>query len=162
MKGGSFEFKLTRQVEFVDTDMAGIMHYSNFFRFMEATEQAFFRSLGFSLYDTKRHPAIGWPRVHASCDFRHPLKFEDLVEVHLQVAEKRQRSLVYSFTFWKLNERPPREVAKGRLAVACVSKPDRHGPLISIPIPKTISDKIGIAPKPWDQARQTIGSEAEK
>jgi len=33
-----YEFKLTRPVDFVETDMAGIMHFSNFFRFMEATE----------------------------------------------------------------------------------------------------------------------------
>ena len=61
MKTGAFEFKLTRRVDFSDTDMAGIMHFSNFFRFMEAAEQAFFRSLGFSIYDTRRHPGIGWP-----------------------------------------------------------------------------------------------------
>ncbi len=146
MKSGAFEFKLTRQVEFADTDMAGMMHFSNFFRFMEAAERAFFRSLGFSIYDTRRHQAIGWPRVHATCDFRHPLKFEDSVEIHLQVMEKRRRSLVYSFTFWRLNESPSREVARGRLVVACVSRPEGHGPLVSIPIPEAISEKIGVAP----------------
>src|SRR5260221_14772436 len=44
-----YEFKHTRRVEFSDTDMAGIMHFSNFFRFMEATETAFMRSLGLSV-----------------------------------------------------------------------------------------------------------------
>ena len=29
-------FTTTRRVEFGDTDMAGIMHFANFFRFMEA------------------------------------------------------------------------------------------------------------------------------
>ena len=38
-----YEFKLTRQVEFSETDMAGIAHFTNFFRFMEAAEHAFFR-----------------------------------------------------------------------------------------------------------------------
>ena len=33
-------------VQFSETDMAGIVHFSNFFRFMERTEHAFFRSLG--------------------------------------------------------------------------------------------------------------------
>ena len=41
-----YEFKLTRRIEFAETDMAGIVHFSNFFRMMEATEHAFFRSLG--------------------------------------------------------------------------------------------------------------------
>ena len=146
MKTGAFEFKLTRRVDFSDTDMAGIMHFSNFFRFMEAAEQAFFRSLGLSIHDNRRCPVIGWPRVHASCDFRRPLRFEDLVEVHLQVREKRERSLVYSFTFRRLNEPSSPEVARGRLVVACVSRPEPQGPMASIPIPKSISDKIGMAP----------------
>ncbi len=32
------EFKIVREVEFYHTDMAGIMHYSNFFSFMEPAE----------------------------------------------------------------------------------------------------------------------------
>ena len=35
-----------RRVEFAETDMAGQVHFSNFFRYMEAAEHAFFRSLG--------------------------------------------------------------------------------------------------------------------
>ena len=31
-------FRTTRRVEFADTDMAGIVHFANFFRFMEAAE----------------------------------------------------------------------------------------------------------------------------
>ena len=34
----------TRRVEFGDTDLAGIMHFSNFFRFMEAAETDFLRA----------------------------------------------------------------------------------------------------------------------
>ena len=36
----AYEFRLVRQVEFSETDMAGIVHYSNFFRYMEAAEHA--------------------------------------------------------------------------------------------------------------------------
>ena len=42
-------FTTTRRVEFGDTDMAGIMHFANFFRFMEAAEPDFLRSLGLSV-----------------------------------------------------------------------------------------------------------------
>ena len=45
-----YEFKLTRRIEFAETDMAGIVHFANFYRMMEVTEHAFFRSLGFSLH----------------------------------------------------------------------------------------------------------------
>ena len=138
------KFKLTRQVEFSDTDMAGIMHFSNFFRFMEAAEHAFFRSLGTSIHEADSD--LGWPRVHAGCDFKHPLRFEDLVEICLLVREKKKKSLVYTFIFRKLNEQPAREVARGTLAVACVKRHKAGGKMRGIPIPKAIADKIEVAP----------------
>ena len=142
----AYEFKLTRQVEFSDTDMAGIMHFSNFFRFMEAAEHAFFRSLGFSIHTIGLTEPLGWPRVHADCDFKHPLRFEDTVEIRLFVREKKEKSIAYTFRFWKLNGEPPREVARGTLAVACVRRDYPGGPMTSIPIPAAIADQIEVAP----------------
>ena len=52
-----------RTVEFAETDMAGIVHFSNFFRWMEATEHAFFRSLGFTLHHQELEGRMhGWAR----------------------------------------------------------------------------------------------------
>jgi acyl-CoA thioester hydrolase len=138
------KFKLTRQVEFSDTDMAGIMHFSNFFRFMEAAEHAFFRSLGTSIHVADGD--LGWPRVHACCNFSYPVRFEDVVEICLFVTKKKKKSLVYTFIFRKLNEQPAREVARGTLAVACVKRHKPGGKMRGIPIPKAIADKIEIAP----------------
>lgn len=138
------QFKLTRQVEFSETDMAGIMHFSNFFRFMEAAEHAFFRSLGISIHAAGSD--LGWPRVHADCDFKRPLRFEDIVEIRLLVREKRKKSIIYTFIFRKLNEEPGLEVARGTLAVACVKRGKLDGKMTAIPIPKAIADRIEAAP----------------
>lgn len=125
--------------------MAGIMHFSNYFRLMEAAEHGFFRSLGFSIHTLDPEP-VGWPRVHASCDFRAPLRFEDSVEIRLLVREKREKSLVYSFIFRKLNENPPKEVARGSIAVVCVKRDPATGMMTGVPIPRAIADKIEVAP----------------
>ena len=37
------EHRLQRRVEFSETDAAGIVHFSNFFRYMEGAEHAFLR-----------------------------------------------------------------------------------------------------------------------
>ena len=145
------EFTLIRQVEFSDTDMAGIMHFSNFFKFMEAAEHAFFRSLGLSIHTIDPEP-LGWPRVHAGCDFSYPLRFEDSVEIRLLVREKREKSIVYGFVFRKLNEQPPREVARGTLAVACVKREPVTGKLRGVAIPRSIAEKIEAAPSAWLEA----------
>lgn len=139
------KFKLTREVEFSETDMAGIMHFSNFFRYMEVAEHAFFRSLGTSIHAAGN--SLGWPRVHVECDFKHPLRFEDVVEISLFVREKKKKSLVYTFVFRKLNEQPAREVARGMVAVACVKRDKSSGKMTGIPIPKALADKIEVAPE---------------
>jgi YbgC/YbaW family acyl-CoA thioester hydrolase len=140
-----YEYSIVREVEFSDTDMAGIMHFSNFFRFMEAAEHGFFRSLGFSIHASGPDP-LGWPRVHAACDFKYPLRFEDSVEVRLLVREKRERSIAYSFVFRKLNDDPPRVVARGTLVVACVRYDTSRGQMTAVRIPDTICGKIEVAP----------------
>ena len=140
----AYEFKAVRRVEFAETDMAGIMHYSNYFRFMETAEHAFFRSLGLSIV-TKVDPPVGWPRVHAECDFRMPLFFEDEIEVHLLVTEKKSKSLSYLFKFRKLNASPAVEVAHGKLTVVCV-RHEKDGKMAACNIPDFIADKIEIAP----------------
>jgi len=141
----AYEYTIVREVEWHHTDMAGIAHFSNFFHFMEAAEHAFFRSLGLSIHTTEPEP-LGWPRVHADCDFRYPLRFEDSVEVRLLVREKRQKSLSYTFIFRKLNGDAPREIARGTLAVACVKRDSATGKLTAVPIPEAIAGKIEVAP----------------
>lgn len=141
----AYEFKATRRVEFSDTDMAGIMHYSNFFRFMETAEHGFYRSLGFSVAAHEIDPRLGWPRVHAECDYKKPLRFEDEVEIHLLVKEKRSKSLNFQFRFRKLNGLPVIEAARGSLIIVCVAHhPD--GTMSSVAIPNEIADKIQVAP----------------
>ncbi len=140
----AYEFKIIRRVEFAETDMAGIVHYSNFFRYMEVAEHAFFRSLGFSVVTRQVDPPVGWPRVHAECDYSEPLRFEDEVEVHMLVSRKRSKSLTYAFRFLRLNDQPPVEIARGSLTVVCVTH--HGGQMTAATIPREIADKIEVAP----------------
>jgi acyl-CoA thioester hydrolase len=141
----AYELKITRRVEFSETDMAGIMHYSNFFRFMESAEHGFYRSLGFSVVLAQYNPPLGFPRVHAECDFKRPLRFEDLVEVHLLVQEKKSKSISYAFRFRNLSADPVEEAARGLVTIVCVAV-QPGGKLRSVSIPHDIADKIRVAP----------------
>src|SRR5438552_657608 len=129
------EYKITRRVEFSETDMAGIMHFSNFFRFMEAAEHAFFRSLGYSIHTVLPDGTeLAWPRVKAECDYTAPVKFEDEVEVHLLVRALNRKSISYEFIFRKLNGEEGREIARGALTVVCAAN-NGTGKMQAIPIP---------------------------
>ena len=142
-----YEFKAVRRVEFSETDMAGIVHFSNFFRYMETAEHAFYRSLGFSVIMNQFDPPLGFPRVQAACDYKKPLRFEDMLEIHLLVREKRSRVLRYAFRFTKLpadGSGSAELVATGELTVVCVS----HGraKMEAVPIPSELASKIEVAP----------------
>lgn len=142
-------FVHTRRVEFADTDVAGIMHFSNFFRFMEVTEHAFYRSLGFSVHDfrpTPDGPKIGWPRVHAEADFRLPFSFEEEIEVELLVEEVRTRSIRYIFRFWKTVEGEKKLAATGKFSVACIAFEENARGMKAIEIPDAVREKICAAP----------------
>ena len=99
----AYEFKASRRIQFADTDMAGIVHFANFFRFMEETEHEFYRSLGFAGHFRGPRGTLGWPRLSARCDYRKPLRFEDVVEVHLLVRAKEEKSLLLDFIFFMIS-----------------------------------------------------------
>lgn len=141
-----YEFKLRRRVEFSETDMGGIVHFANFFRYMESTEHAFYRSLGLGIHDREGEKVIGWPRVAAGCDYKSPLRFEDEFEVHLLVAEKGAKSLTHAFIFRKTAGSAPTEVARGTMTVVSVAIDPVSGEIKSVLLPRDFDGKIQVAP----------------
>lgn len=106
------EFRYRRRVTFPETDATGIVHFSNFFRYVEEAEAAMWRAAGLSLVSDG---TVWWPRVHASFDYKRPLRFEDEVDVHLRVAGKTGKALQYAVEMWKAGE----FIGSGELAVVC-------------------------------------------
>ena len=105
-----------RQVQFPETDASGIVHFTNFFKYMEEAEHAMWRAAGLSI--AKRNAEIGWPRVAASFEFKKPLRFEDEFDVHLKVAEKTRKTIRYSAVLRKDGE----EIAAGSLTIISVRR----------------------------------------
>jgi YbgC/YbaW family acyl-CoA thioester hydrolase len=136
------QFITTCRVEFADTDMAGIIHFANYYRYMEEAEHAYFRSLGLSIMQPQPDGSvIGWPRVSASCSFEAPAYFEDVLEVRLHVVRKGTKSLNFEIEFWRGATR----LAHGRLkTVCCLCRPGR--PLESLVIPAEYADRIVESP----------------
>ncbi len=143
-------FRDRRRIEFYETDMAGIVHFANFFRFMEATEHAFFRSLGLSLHESHGTHMSGWARVQAQCEYRLPLHYMDEVEIELTVRAKSKNSLAYDFVFRRVADRkgptPPDEVALGSLCVVHV-RAQSGGRMKASPMPDEVARAIEIAPR---------------
>ena len=134
----SATFSIRRRVQFAETDMAGIAHFSNYFRWMEEAEHAFFRSLGMSV--VMHHADAGevtWPRVSVACEYSGPVRFEDELELRLRVAKVGRKSLVFEVDVTKDGER----VALGKMtSVCCTIEPG--GKMRSLAIPTDIRAKL--------------------
>jgi acyl-CoA thioester hydrolase len=139
-------FTLKKRIEFAETDMAGIVHFSNFFRYMEMIEHAFLRSLGFSVHCEFNGERYGWPRVHADCDYKMPLRFEDIVEIQLFVQAIGSRKIKYLHIFRKLDDDPSNIVAIGHMIAVCVTSDGESNAIQSANIPEELVQNIDVAP----------------
>jgi 4-hydroxybenzoyl-CoA thioesterase/acyl-CoA thioester hydrolase len=123
-------FQHTRRVEFHETDIAGILHFVSFFKYMEETEHAFLRSLGTSVLTPTGEGKISFPRVSTSCDFIDTVTFEDVLDVELRIARLGARSVCYMHNF----RHEGREIARGEMtSVCCRFVGDQRPRAIEIP-----------------------------
>ena len=130
-------FTLGRRVEYVDTDMAGIVHFTAYFRYMEAAEHAFLKSLGLSLMDPPGPKRVGWPRVACAFDYRAPLFFDDVFDVRLRVQRIGRSSVTYHGEI----VRGGQVVAVGRSTCACC-RMSKGGKIRAVAIPAGIRKKL--------------------
>jgi acyl-CoA thioester hydrolase len=137
-----FHFTHRRLVEFADTDLAGIMHFANFFRFMEAAEHAFFRSLGHSVHLTNGAEHQGWPRLEVSCKYLKPARFEQTLEICLRIEELRTSSLSYSFWMFVADEAARSPVATGSCSIIHVELDTRAHRIRKAPIPAALRERL--------------------
>jgi len=129
-------FTTRRKIEFADTDMGGIVHFSRYFVFMETAEHQFLEALGSSVVLEIDGKPIGWPRVSATCEYRSPARFGDLLEIRVEVRRKGTKSMTYDFSFVREGE----ELATGSMtSVCCELGPDG---VRAIAIPDVIANEI--------------------
>jgi acyl-CoA thioester hydrolase len=84
---------LRRRLDWMDTDAAGIYHWTSAFRFAEAAEAAMHTALGIA---DRTFGAT--PRVKVSAEFKRSLRFNDLVDVELAVDALGRTSVRYRLT----------------------------------------------------------------
>lgn len=134
MKNG---FVMPRRVEFMDTDMAGIAHFTAYFRYMETAEHELFRSLGLAAATKDQDRCLGWPRVSCGFDFKAALRFQDLFEVRLGLTRIGKRSVSYQADIVRDNEL----IATGQTTSVCCTL-DASGHMASVDIPEDVTNKL--------------------
>ena len=133
------EYHLRRRVQFYETDAAGIVHFSCFFRYMEEAEHALWREAGLSIAPADAE--IGWPRLAASFDYHKPLRFEQEFDVWLRVAAVTNKTIRYTCVLTS----DEATIATGAMTIACVRK-IANQQMTSVEIPLEIAARFQVAP----------------
>jgi YbgC/YbaW family acyl-CoA thioester hydrolase len=132
------EHRLRRRVQFHETDLAGVVHFSRYFLYLEEAEHALWRAAGLSIHP--RQGEVGWPRVHASFDYHRALRFEEEFEAWIRIVAIDEKTISYVCTLSRGDTR----IATGRLTIACATRqPDQ--PMRAASIPPEIRARFAVA-----------------
>ncbi|MCS7016362.1 MAG: thioesterase family protein [Gemmatales bacterium] len=135
--GVPLTFEMQRRVEFADTDLAGVVHFTRFFQYMEEAEHAFLRSRGLSVVMRWHGQQLGWPRVAAECEYFRPAFFEDVLTLRLTLTKVGRKSLTYTTEFYRGEEL----LARGQITTCCcIMLPD--GRMSPIELPEELRQRL--------------------
>ena len=130
-------FEYTRRIHFSETDMAGIVHFSTYFRYMEEAEHALWRAAGLKVENIEQ--TGGWPRVSATFDYKSPLRFDDECTILVRIGKVTRRSFRYDFTF----KRGDVLIGTGSITAVCSTK--KNGRLEAIDVPSDMIARLRAA-----------------
>lgn len=94
------------KVQYYETDKMGIVHHSNYIRWMEEARIDFLEKIGWA-FDRLEAEGLFSPVIGVDCFYKSPTKFGDSVEIHASVAEYTGVKLIIQY-----------EMRKGDLLVA--------------------------------------------
>ncbi len=122
---------LTRKcVPFADTDMARIVHFTNYLRYLEEAEHQFLESQGLSVVMRDELGLFGFPKLSAHCDYKRPAQYAEWLDITLDIESPDGKTVTYRGKI----DRDGVRIAEGTLNVACCRFP-ADGLPYPIPIP---------------------------
>ena len=120
------------RIYYEDTDLAGIVYYANYLRFIERARTEWVRSLGVDQVALKAEGVVFAVR-RAEADYLAPARFDDVVEVRTDVVAVTGARIVLQQDIWRGDVRLFASV------VTLVAVTDRGAPTR---LPKGIRDKL--------------------
>lgn len=132
-----FHYVHQRRVEFSDTDLAGIVHFANYLRYVESAEHAFWRSLGQTVHSISQDAQHGWPRLSISCNYFKPARFEQVLSIGILVEKVGNTTIRYAFYIFD-EEKPGVLIASGEITIIHVALEARSGRMVKAPIPEEV------------------------
>ncbi len=132
-------FKRAFRIRWVDTDVAGVMHFTNFFRYFEACEEEFYTSISLPLTAIREKYGVMLPRVEAHCEFKAACRFDDFIDVTMNVREVADKTITCDFQ--AIRQSDGKFAAEGYIKCIAVSSEWKAVPL-PVEVAKTLRENM--------------------
>lgn len=126
-------YSIEEYVRWEDIDAAGIINYQAYLRFFGLAEAELLRSAGLSYKYLFETLGIWLPRVRVECEFKKPVKLDELLVVDAFFSRIGKTSMSLDFEVRRKSD-PATVVATGRYVLVCV----RQGTFEPVPVPDEI------------------------
>jgi acyl-CoA thioester hydrolase len=93
--------RLTLRVYYEDTDLAGVVYYANYLRFIERGRSEALRDLGIDQVALKRDLGLVFVVRRLTIDYLAPAVFDDVLEVRTRITRLRGASLEMAQEVWR-------------------------------------------------------------
>lgn len=80
------EYKYERKINYYETDRMGVVHHSNYIRFLEEARCNWLESIGLP-FATLEENGITIPVLAVNCEYKHHVTFNDVIIVEMVVKE---------------------------------------------------------------------------
>ena len=88
------------RVRFVETDMMGVVHHSNYFHWFEAGRVEYLKQAGILLTELMAN-GIVFPITHVDCRYKSSAKFDDFILIETTLAEVSPVKMVFTYNVIK-------------------------------------------------------------
>ena len=115
----AFQFAHQLRVRFAETDAMGVVYYGNYLTFFEASRVDYLRAIGCPYRELETAGLVA-AVTEAHCYYHAPARFDELLEVHVRIAQLRKASMTFAYEVRRPED--DRRLATGTTSHACLNQ----------------------------------------
>ena len=131
-------FHFPVRVYYEDTDMAGVVYYANYLRYLERARTEWLAALGFELASVEREHAITFVVHHVDIRYHQPARLGDRLDVTAALEQLgRARMLMRQDV-----RRGPQTLVEARVTLACLDHVNWRPARIPAPLAQRMESPV--------------------
>jgi acyl-CoA thioester hydrolase len=119
----------TLRVRYAETDQMGVAYYANYFIWCEIGRVELLRQLGFEYREMELEHNCHLPVVEASCRYKSPARYDDLITIETRVAGLRTSVIKFSYRLFAARDGEPELLADAETVHVSVDRDMQKCPL---------------------------------